>query len=57
MARPVTFRQHDVVRAVKAITTAGVVVDKVTITRAGEIVITTVKNSEPTNGGDNAARD
>jgi hypothetical protein len=42
MARgPLTFRQQDVTRAIKAVTTIGMTVVRVEVDRAGKIVIVT----------------
>jgi hypothetical protein len=50
MARaPSTFRQQDVTRAVKAVTTAGVHIARIEIDKAGKIVIIT---ADPTNRSD-----
>ena len=49
MARsPLTFRQQDVTRAVKAVTTAGMPVVRVEIDRLGKIVIVTAADEAST---------
>ena len=54
MARgPTTFRQRDVVAAVKAVTAAGYEVLRVEVDKAGKIVVVTTKGAvEPPEGVD-----
>ena len=44
---PSTFRQQDVTRAVKAVTTAGVHIARIEIDKSGKIVIITAGPTEP----------
>ena len=53
--RPLNFLQHDVVRAAKAVVTAGQQVDRVSIDPATGKIDVIVKATEPETGGERAA--
>ena len=49
--RPLNFRQHDVTRAAKAVASAGLQVDRVSIDVASGKIDVIVKTAEPEGGG------